>query len=330
MATSTVKQATCKAHPVQGLVCAHGYKDTQLKTLPVESVFVSISVLEALVTFTWSTTSDPSVIKFLGQDLPVKWHERMTCFVNRIMAMFSLTGSYRIDIEQNFASGIGVGSSAAVYAALTKSIVNAAGIEVSNRELSALARLGSYSAAAAIVGNVSVIRTGTSHADSVAEVICLAENFPYRLLVLPVGGEKLSEEIHADIISSPFYEVWLRRAKALSKDVVSMLSTGKIDALGSKVEAYIYENYAAICTGSMNLLSWKAETLQRLELLRNFRVASGLTFFISMNSGPAVFVYVEPDHAPIIISYLKEAKVECLVSDVGGATYCGSATFENH
>lgn len=319
MMSSTLKQATCKAHPVQGLVCAHGYYDAEYKTLPVESVFVSIGALESVVTFTLSTTVNRPLIRFLGDDLPVEWYERMTSFVDRVLALFSLTGSYTIDVEQNFQSSIGVGSSAAVYAALTKSIVDAVGKKLTIRELSGLARLGSYSAAAAIVGNVSVIRTGDSYADNVAEVICLGEDFPCHILVLPVSGEKRSEEIHADILSSPFYEVWLQRAKALSKEVVSLVSAGRIDELGSRVEPYIYENYATICTGSMNLLSWKPETVRRIELLRDFRVASGASFFISMNSGPAVFVYVKPEDTPTLLSYLEEAGVECVVSSVGSA-----------
>jgi phosphomevalonate decarboxylase len=312
-------KATCIAHPVQGLVCAHGYKDPEEHTLPVETVFVSIGALQASVSFTYLTGADfRPVMRFGGREISDDWYNRMMVFVNRILKLLGVNGSYIIDIQQNFQSGIGIGSSGAVYAALTKSIVHAIGKQLPIRAISGLARLGSYSASAAIVGNVNVIRTADFPSDNVAEVIYPGKDFPYSLIILPVDGEKRSEDIHADIVSSPFYSVWLQRAQALSEEVISLILTGRIGEVGPKVEPYIYENYAAICTGSMNLLTWKSETLRRLELLRDLRTKLGIHFFISMNSGPAVFVYIKLEDQDFLLSYLAKSGIEYIVSHIGG------------
>jgi phosphomevalonate decarboxylase len=315
-------KSTAKAHPVQGLVCAHGYKNSKLRTLPVESIFISLDVFETTVNFTFLETKSRPItpeIKMNGLPASQSSYKRMTAFFNRVFEILKISGSYTVDIFQNFPLATGIGSSASIYAALTVSIVNAVKKELSLKELSALARLGSYSAASSIVGNISIIRSSDHHEENIAELLCKKESFPYSILVLPVEGDKRSEEIHEDMVKSPFYSEWLKCAKETSRKLETLISKKQFDKIGPIAERYIYNNFAAISTGSRNILSWNGGTLKRIILLRKLRSELESSFFISTNSGPAVFVYTKPEEQKKIEEALANMGIECIPNEIGGA-----------
>lgn len=312
--------ATARANAVQGLLCAHGYRDRTARTLPVTSLFVSIDSLHATVDFQFDPDSNAEPVVALGyQPLSNDWFNRITAFTTTLLNAYGFVGSYRIFIDQNFPSGIGVGSSAAVYAALTLSVTSALRLEVTQDRLSSMARRGSYSAAAAITGHVSAVSTAKSSTANFGKIVCRNVDFPYKLVVLPVAGEKKSEEIHEDIISSPFYDQWLQAAKRLSAHLRELIRGDKFDEIGKAVESYVYLNYATISTGRRNLMPWAPETLSLLSRLRNAREKKNLDFFISMNSGPAIFLYFKPREERKLLVALETLKVEYIISDIGGS-----------
>jgi mevalonate pyrophosphate decarboxylase len=308
---------TCSAHPVQGIVCAHGYADSKLKTLPVETVFASIGALETIVRFSLLPGKAAPRVICNGRAVPASWANSVEQFVR--IAQLQSTGerlSYAISIHQNFRSGIGVGSSAAIYAALARCLVRVFNLDLPDE--SAFARLGSYSAAAATVGGISVIRSGPGHSDNIAEAVCSANNFPFRILVLPVDGEKQSSDLHQDMPKSTYYDAWLAEARRVSQSVVASIRNHDWPSLASEVEHYLYTNFAAMSTGPRNLLPWRPTTLRRLSQLTEIRQEAKLPFFMSMNSGPAVFVYVRPRSLEALLSCLRKKRIPCLLSQVGG------------
>ncbi|MCX6580787.1 MAG: hypothetical protein NT166_11470 [Candidatus Aminicenantes bacterium] len=302
-------KVSARAHPVQGLLCAHGYKDADQKTLPVESIFVSLKSFHTDVGFSFSDTIS---IQMKGRHVSDDAYERMTGFVGRIFKKLGIKSSYSIDIEPHVPLAQGIGSSASIYAALTKCIVTITGKIFPDKELSALARLGSHSAAASIIGNVSIISGG-----EYAELLCQGEAFPFKILVLPVEGEKRTEEIHEDMPQSPFYSVWLECARASSLKLKELILKKKFDEIGPIAEKYIHNNFAAISTGPRNILTWNAETFRRIILLKKIRSELNGEFFISTNSGPAVFVYTRSGEETLM-KKLKEMDIECHLSEVGG------------
>lgn len=317
-------KSTARSYPVQGLLCAHGYKDSKLRTLPIESIFISLDAFETNVKFTFLDTKSRAVtpeIKMNGLPASKPAYKRMTSFINRAFEILKVTGSYTIDISQNFPLAIGIGSSASIYAALTVSIVNAFKKELPLKELSALARLGSYSAASSIIGNICIIRSSDHHEENIAELLCEKDSFPYSILVLPVEGDKRSEEIHEDIVKSPFYSQWIKCARETSRKLETLISKKQFDKIGPIAEHYIYNNFAAISTGPRNILSWNEGTLKRIILLRKLRSELNSSFFISTNSGPAVFVYTKPEEQNTIKESLAKMGIECIHSGIGGAAF---------
>jgi phosphomevalonate decarboxylase len=311
--------SVARAHAVQGLVCAHGFQDTDRHLALVPNVFVSLAALTVIARFSF-TGSNRAGTRFLenGRSAPAAWRERGLAFVKRLLDDAGAKDAFEVDIQQDFPSGVGLGSSAAVYAALTLAVTRAVHSDVTSRSLSATARLGSYSAAAAITGHVSVVRSTGSHKSSYAEVICPSDRFPFDVLVLAVRGDKRSAEIHEDIVHSPYFEAWLPRARRLSASVVQAIRKRRFDEIGSAVESYIYENLGVVMAGSRHIMAWRPGTLRRLEFLRQLRVQSNIPFFLAMNSGPGLFVYAEPSDAGGLAERIRQAGFACIHSRVGG------------
>ena len=78
--------------------------------------------------------------------------DRVTVHLDVIRARAGLPLRARVDSRNNFPAGTGIASSASAFAALTLAAASAAGLNLTERELSALARLGSGSAARSIPG----------------------------------------------------------------------------------------------------------------------------------------------------------------------------------
>lgn len=305
---------TCVAHPVQGLVCAHGYADVGLKSVPVESVFAAINAFETHVRFSLQKAGKPIAISCNGRSVPPDWSASIRAFIRRSVPESEI--AYQINIRQNYRSGIGVGSSGAIYGALARCLVRI--FELDPTDASALARLGSYSAAAATTGGISVVRSGARHLDNVAETICPADEFPFRMVVVPVDGEKQSRDLHEDMPRSLFYEPWLHEARRVSKYVVAAIVARDWQAVGTEVERYMYTNFAAMITGPRNLLPWRPTTMRRLLQLAEIRSESRLPFFIGMNSGPAIFAYTKPRDLEPLLARMHAKRIPCLSSEIGG------------
>lgn len=307
-----------RAHPVQGILCAHGYRNATERTLPVEAIFVAIRAYEVRATCEIVDSARAKLELYSnGKTLEGAAKERMAEFIGRLNTSY-WPCHLKIDLRQNFASQIGIGSSAAVFASVGCALCSIESQPIQERRLSAVARLGSYSAAAAVTGNVSVIRVREEAEENLGEVLCPSHEFPFRLLVVPIHGSKHSEDIHADIVRSRYYATWKAAAQATSTEMVRSIQARDWESVGQLAENYIFENLSAICTGPRRLMPWVPDTFRVLQHLRDFRATEGLNFFISTNSGPAVFVYANPGEAPTICRELKRLGMDPVESDVGG------------
>jgi len=311
------RTVTAEAHGVQGILCAHGYIDPSLRILPVPTVFAALQrlILTATVTVRARPALDGSLelASALDSSSPV-----IDVFASTMLKRLGFSGDVDVTVSQNFPMGIGLGSSAALFAAVAKGIAEIVAPQLDERELSALARLGSYSAAAALVGNVAVVHSGDGHPDSYAEVLCQAGSFEHVVLILPVLGEKYTREIHEDIVKSPFYDAWRRFATPFSQDLIASLAGNSLDPVSKAVEDHMYASLATIITGPRHLMPWVPETLARLDYLRRLRESTGDNFIITMNTGPALFVYAKPDSTQRLADALTERGYDYLLSSIGG------------
>ncbi|MGH2521296.1 MAG: diphosphomevalonate decarboxylase, partial [Anaerolineales bacterium] len=162
------RKATAVSCPNIALIKYWGNRDDKLRLPANSSLSMNLAGLETVTTveFIEGRTEDEVVIAGEVQTGAAKI--RVVAHLDHIRARANLNLCARVESRNTFPAGAGIASSASAFAALTLAGVAAAGLTPSERELSALARLGSGSAARSIPGGFVEWQAGESHEDSFA------------------------------------------------------------------------------------------------------------------------------------------------------------------
>ncbi len=224
--------------------------------------------------------------------------------------------------ENNFPSGAGIASSASAFAALALAASTAAGLSLSERDLSRLARRGSGSACRSIPGGFVEWQMGTGDEDSFAFSIAPADHWPLADCIAVVSeARKLtgSTQGHALAPTSPLQaarladtprQLGLCRQAILDRD---------FDALASIVELDSDMMHAVMMTSTPALHYWTAASLEVMSSVRSWR-QDGLPVCSTVDAGANVHVICPETHSLEIASRLRSLAgvKDVLTATVGG------------
>ena len=310
-------KGTGVAHPTQGLICFHGFRNKKLRIYPVDVIYSTIGLFITKTTIEFSKTYNCSQILINGNKPKKVEKDRIDSFVNLFKDFYKIKDNYRIESTNNFQSNIGLGSSASGFAALTLAIKEALGLSLTTKDLSIWARKGTVSAAASIVGGISILKTGTSDKDSFAYQILNAEQFPYKIVIALIENYKSTEYLHQEAPTSPFYKLGIQITKEITDNLRSALLQNNLDEIRKLTEKYLFINYAILSTGYNNVLLWKPATIQVLTELKKLNHENTNFMFFTMSSGAVVFIYPIPEKLPVITQLLEDIKIPYCVSEIG-------------
>lgn len=194
----------------------------------------------------------------------------------------------RVVSENGFAASAGLASSASAFAALTVAGFAALGTEVSPREASTFARLGSGSASRSIFGGFVEWHAGATHDASYAEQVAPASHMDLHdvVVVLSESEKKVgSAEGHGLADTSPLNAGRVARVPALLKQVREGVAKRDIDVLGAAAEEDAIMMHAVMMTSNPSLLYWTEGTLRGLHAVREWR-EEGLRVYATIDAGP--------------------------------------------
>jgi mevalonate pyrophosphate decarboxylase len=288
-------EVTAEAHPVQGLICVHGYSDPEAHLMPVEGVFVALAAFPVTARIITSvgdsrlTAGAPSV----SSNVPVRELDiaRIQHFVHRAQLLLKTPSIREVQVSHDLGTGCGIGSSAAVFAAITKAMAALGSHNYDLASLARLSRLGSYSAAASFLGGLARILPSGDVLKVDIPVQWDLETVVFPVSPRSVATEKQSSRIHADVVTSPFYGVWQTIAADAARDAVAALAANDFSAFRDTIERYVLCNLGVIITGRDGDIPWEARTLEYFHWLRDLRDEDKADFGVSANSGPSVFVF---------------------------------------
>jgi diphosphomevalonate decarboxylase len=283
--------ATAQAHPNIAFIKYWGNRDELLR-LPSNS---SISMnLDGLYTRTTVTFSDApaDTLTLNGDVIKGPALKRIQDSLDILRAMAGITAHAHVDSENNFPSGAGIASSASAFAALALAASRAAGLELSERDLSALARRGSGSAARSVPGGFvewqAQSEDGDSYAFSIADpghwdlVDCIA--------VVSAGHKVIgSTEGHRLAPTSPLQPARLGDTPRRLDLCRHAIRTRDIGALASVIELDSDIMHAVMMTSAPPLHYWKPASLLVMQEVRLWR-AAGLPAAYTVDAGPNVHV----------------------------------------
>jgi diphosphomevalonate decarboxylase len=249
--------------------------------------------------------------------------DRVSYILDIIRDMANSHDHAEVMTENNFPSGAGIASSASAFAALALAGSKAAGLNLSERELSRLARRGSGSASRSIPGGFVEWQVGTTDEDSFAFSIAPADhwNLVDCVAIVSASHKKTgSTEGHAIAPTSPLQNARVadtpRRLDLCRKAILDK----DFDSFASIVELDSDIMHAVMMTSTPALHYWKPASLAVMNAIRQWRT-EGLQACYTVDAGANVHVICLETESQNVNKHLREINgvEDVLTARPGGA-----------
>lgn len=261
------------------------------------SMTLDTAVTETAVTFDPDLEEDVLVLN--GKVTAGPPRERVSRHLDHLRAYAGVTWRARVVSQNTFPTGAGIASSASAFAALTVAAAAALGVELSPRELSALARLGSGSAARSIFGGYVELIAGARHEDAYAVQVAPPEHWSLVDIVAVVSRHHKavgSTGGHALAHTSPLNPARLTHVHTALARARSAILARDIETLGEVMELDALTMHAVMMTSRPSLLYWLPGTLAVMHAVRSWR-REGIPVYFTIDAGPNVHVITLPTYA---------------------------------
>jgi len=242
------------------------------------------------VSFQHSLAMDELIIN--GHEVAGTGLNRVSYILDIIRGLADVTDHAEVITENNFPSGAGIASSASAFAALALAGSKAAGLDLTEAELSRLARRGSGSASRSIPGGFVEWQAGTTDEDSFAFSIAPADhwNLVDCIAIVSASHKKTgSTEGHAIAPTSPLQGARVadtpRRLDLCRKAILDK----DFDAFASIVELDSDIMHAVMMTSTPALHYWKPASLAVMNSVRQWR-GEGLQACYTVDAGANIHV----------------------------------------
>jgi len=316
-------------HSVTAVACANiafikywGNRDNDLRLPSNGSISMNLEGLftRTTVSFQPSLPFDELIIN--GREVTGKGLERVSAILDLVRATAGMKANAEVMSENNFPSGAGIASSAAAFAALALAASKAAGLDLSEAELSRLARRGSGSAARSIPSGFVEWKMGTGDEDSFAVSIAPPEHWDLADCVAIVSAshkKTSSTEGHALAGTSPLQKARVEDAPRRLDLCRNAILRRDFDALAEIIELDSDMMHAVMMTSNPPLMYWQAATVEIFHAVREWR-ASGLPAAYTVDAGANVHVICLSGQAGEVEKRLRELPGvrDVLVAGVGG------------
>lgn len=305
------------------LVKYWGNRNEALRLPSNGSISMNLDGIFTRTTVTFDAFIDADDLTLNGQPAGGAALGRVSKMLDEVRVKARINHFAKVESANNFPTGAGIASSASAFAALALAASSAAGLTLSERELSILARHGSGSACRSIPGGFVEWRAGSTDEESFAVSIADPDHWPLADCIAvisnvhkPIG----STEGHALAGTSPLQaarvadadrRLDLCRAAVLKRD---------FDALAAIVELDSTLMHAVMMTSTPPLFYWQPATLAIMDAVRAWR-ANGIPACYTIDAGPNVHVITTPDRAGMIKTRLAEITGvgSVLTANAGGA-----------
>lgn len=298
--------ATSVAHPNIALIKYWGNKDPHLRIPANGSISMNLAGLytRTAVWFNSSLTSDHIVIN----DRPVTGpaEHRVSAFLDRVREMSGKWEFAKVISSNNFPTAAGIASSASAFAALSLAATKAAGLDLSQHDLSRLARTGSGSACRSVPGGYVEWHAGDSDASSFAVSIAPPDHWDLVDCIAVVSQARKpvgSTEGHALANTSPLQASRVEDAPRRLEICRHAIQERDFEALAEVTELDCNLMHAVMMTSSPPLMYWEPSTLKIIHAVQTWR-KGGTPVCYTIDAGPNVHVLCPADNASDIIVQL--------------------------
>jgi diphosphomevalonate decarboxylase len=287
----TARRARALALANVALVKYFGKRDHALNLPAAGSLSLALEPLETETEISFEPDLERDEVLANGAEAPPPFSARVSAFLDVVRGLAGASDRARVATTNRFPTGAGLASSASGFAALALAATEALGMKLAERELSALARRGSGSAARSIPGGVAVWDAGerADGADSFARAIAGPGDWDLRLVVgvsdpgpKALGSTQAMEQTR---LTSPYYAAWIETARAQLGEAIGAVERRDLERLGEIAERSALAMHAAALAAKPGIAFWNGTTVEALHAIRKLRARGHLAFF-TCDAGP--------------------------------------------
>lgn len=317
--------ATAIAHPNIAFIKYWGNINESLRIPANGSISMNLENLETRTRVAFDSSFPEDIFDLNGIRQSGIALKRVTSHLNLIRGIRGIALHAHVMSENNFPTAAGIASSASAFAALTLAAVSALGLEISEKDLSRIARRGSGSACRSIPGGFVEWMAGTGDLDSYAFSIAGPEHWKLSdcIALVETSQKKISStEGHALAQTSP-----LQTARVLDTprrlDICrNAIQTRDFNALAAVIELDSQMMHSVMMTSNPPLYYWEPATLNLIKTVAAWR-KSGTSVASTIDAGANVHVICETGDVLNIQKRLQQLPgiKDVLVSGVGGPAF---------
>jgi len=315
-------KATALANPNIAFIKYWGNRDQELR-LPVSgSISMNLDGLFTRTTVTFSASLETDSLRINERSVFGPGLDRVTHMLDLIRALAKIDQYAEVSSRNNFPSGAGIASSASAFAALALAGSQAAGITLTERELSRLARRGSGSACRSIPGGFVEWVSGELEDGSYAQSIAGPDHWDLVDCVAIVSeGHKMtgSTQGHALASTSPLQAARVADATRRLDICRNAILECDFASFAAIVELDSDMMHAVMMTSNPALFYWQPTSLAVMAAVREWRL-DGLDVCYTVDAGPNVHLICRREQAKIVERRARriEGVKDVLVAMVGG------------
>lgn len=306
-----------------GIVKYWGKRNEALNLPCADSLGISIEALCTRCFCEWGEFEADSV-DLGAKKLDPAGMNRVRRILDAVRTLAGFTLNARVRSENNFEPSSGLASSSSGMASLALASVRAAGLELSSAEISALARLGSGSAARAVVGGWAHWQRGTREDghDSYAVQLFDEGHWPLRIFVLVVSktAKKVSstQGMRRCAESSPFWDAFQEACAADLPRAVQAIAAQDLQELAQCANANSMRLHAMCLSAQPAIVYWEPESLRVIELVE-LLAHEGIHCVCTFDAGPNAILLCDPKDAHVLRSRLDAQGLVYRESGIAGA-----------
>lgn len=300
-------KATCRATSNIAFVKYWGRVDDKLRLPMNGSISMNLDAATTLTTVAFTPDRDTDSFHPKSLQLDGKQAARVFAHVDRIRQIAGIDTPVTIATQNNFPMGAGIASSASAFAALTRATAAAAGLDLSLKALSVLARQGSGSAARSIAPGFVEWHRGKDSNSSYAEQIAPADHWALHDLIAITQTEHKavgSSKGNALVSTSPFNETRVALAQQSLKTVRRAILRRDFTLLGEEMEREAIRLHVIAMTSEPAIYYWNPVTMRIILAVTTWRSA-GLEAYFTIDAGANVHIITQADDVEVVEKRLR-------------------------
>lgn len=317
-------KTTAKAHSNIAFIKYWGRKDEELRLPTNGSISVNLSNLFTTTTVEFlENVSEDSILVNNKESGYI--NQRVVQHLDRIRTLAKTFLKAKIMSQNNFPIGTGLSSSASGFAALTLAATKSLGLDLSEKELSILARQGSGSASRSIPNGFVEWVDGNTSEESFSQSIFPANHWDIVDIVVVVSKEKkdvATSEGQKRVESSVFFQTRLTHIQEKIRLCKKLMRDRNFSEFGKLLEMEALELHAIMLTSWPSLIYWLPQSLYVMKSVQKWR-AEGLDVYFTINTGQDIHIICQKKDEAAIMNKIKilENIIEIIPNSPSKGTY---------